>query len=102
MPRRARLNVIGLAVLLAGLGIGGLIYSQGGTDDDDDVLAAQNQSKAYDQAVQRNIGAAGLLMDRWTQTLGKFTQPRPLAVTLILVSGVAAGGCFVAAARHRD
>ncbi len=103
VPRRTRLNILGAVVLLIGLGIGGFIYwhsLQG--DSDDDVLAAQDQSKAYDQAVQRNIGATGLLMDRWTQNLSGLARPRPLAVALIVVSGVTAGGLFVAASRAKD
>ena len=102
---RTRLNLTGFVVLLVGLSIGGWIYRHGLQDDaqaDDDVLAMQDQSKAYDQAVQRNIGATGLLMARGTETLEKLTRPKPLAFLLMTVSGLAAGGFFVAAARRRD
>ncbi len=100
--RRVRLNALGVLVLAVGLSVGGLVYWYNNAESDDDVLAAQDQSKAYDQAMQRNIGAVGLLMDRWTQTLEKFTRPRPLAIMLMLATGATAGGCFVAAARRRD
>ncbi len=105
LRQRTRLNLLGILVLSAGLGIGGLLYRQSLRNDaeaDDDVLAMQEQSNAYDQAVQRNVGATGLLMAHATQTLEKLTRPKPLAIVLVVVSGLAAGGCFRAASRRRD
>ena len=101
---RTRLNVLGTVVLLIGLVSGSLLYRSSLQDDaqtDEDVLAMQDQSKAYDQAVQRNVGATGLLMAHGTQTLEKLTRPRPLAIVLVTISGVAAGGFFLAASRRR-
>ncbi len=105
MSRATRLYLTGVCVLLAGFGIGGTVLWQHPPDDaetDDDVLAMQYQSKAYDQAVQRNVGATGLLMSQVSHALGKFAQPRPLALALMCVCGATTVGFFVAAARRGD
>ena len=103
MSPATRLYLIGVLVLLAGLSIGGVILWQHPPDDaetDDDVLAMQYQSKAYDQAVQRNVGATGLLMSQVAHALEEFARPRPLAITLMCVCGATTVGFFVAAARR--
>ena len=103
--RRTRLNVIGTAVLIVGLGIAGLLYRSSLQNDDQtdaDIFLAQEQFKGYDQAVQRNIGATGLLMVHATQTLENLARPRPLAMLVMTVTGVVAGGFFLAASRRRD
>ena len=105
MSPSTRLYLTGVLVLLAGLSIGGVILWQHPPDDaetDDDVLAMQYQSKSYQQAVQRNVGATGLLAAQMSQALEKFAQPRPLAITLMCVCGVTTVGFFVAAARRVD
>ena len=103
--RRARLNALGIIVLLVGVGIGDLVYWLAGTDDaptDDDVLAEQEQSKAYQADVERNVGPVGALMARWSDALAGLGQPKPLAITIMIVSCAAAGGCFWVAARQPD
>ena len=103
--RRTRLNVLGIVVLVVGLSIGGLLYRNSLQDDvqtDADILLAQEQFKGYDQAVQRNIGATGLLAVHATETLENLAKPRPLAILLMMACGVTAGCFFQAAARQRD
>ena len=103
--RRKRRNALGIVVLVAGLSAGGLLYRSSLPDDaqtDADVLLAQEQYKGYDQAVQRNIGATGLLMVHASETLENLGRLRPLAILLMAVSGVVAGGFFLAASRRRD
>ena len=103
--RRARLNALGIIVLLVGVGSGDLIYFLAGPDDtptDDAVLAEQEQSKAYQREVERNVGAFGALMAQWSDALAELGKPRPLAVTIMIVSCAAAGGCFWVASRQPD
>ena len=102
--RRTRLNVLGIVVLLAGFSVGAFLYWHGPQPDaeEDDVLLAQEQTKAYDQAVQRNVGAVGLLMSRWSETISQLGRPGPLAIMIVAVAGVTAGGLFRAASRSRE
>ena len=103
--RRARLNALGIIVLLVGMGIGDLVYWLAGAPDaptDDDVLAVQMESKAYQAAVERNVGTFGALMARWADAFAELGQPRPLAVTIMIVSCATAGGCFWVASRQPD
>ena len=103
--RRARLNALGIIVLLGGVGTGDLIYGFAGEHDapaDGDVLAEQKQSKAYLREVERNVGALGALMAQWSDALAELGQPKPLALTLMAVSCAAAGGCFWVASRQPE
>ncbi len=102
--RRTRLQIFGVVVLLVGLSVGGFIYWHGFRDEsqDDDVLRAQDQSKAYDLAMQRNVGPVGLLMDRWSDKLAQLGQPKPLGIAIVVISGLTAGGFFLAASRRSD
>ncbi len=102
--RRTRLQFLGVVVLLVGLSVGGFIYWHGLRDGsgDDDVLAAQDQSKAYDLAMQRNVGPVGLLMDRWSDKLAQLGRPKPLGIVIMVVSGLTAGGFFLTASRRSD
>ena len=103
--RRARLNSLAIIILLLGLGTGDLIYWRAGTDDaptDDEVLADQEQSKAYQREIERNVGAFGALMARWSDSLAELGQPKPLALTIMIVSCAVAGGCFWVASRQPE
>ena len=103
--RRTRLYVCGIVVMLVGLSIVGLLSRRGFADDtetDDDVLLLQEKSKAYDLQVQRNVGGFGLLMSRWAGDIAQLGRPRPLALTVLIVSGLTTGCCFLAASRQRD
>ena len=101
--RRARLNTLGIIILLVGVGTGDFVYWLSGTHDaptDDGVLAEQEQSKAYQAAVERNVGTFGALMAQWSDALAGLGQPKPLAVTIMIVSCAAAGGCLWVASRQ--
>lgn len=103
--RRANLRTLGIIVLLAGLAAGAFTYWRAGADDattDDEVLFEQEQSKAYQRELERNVGPFGALVARWEANIGELGQPRPLAVTIMVVSCAVAGGCFWAAARQTD
>jgi hypothetical protein len=101
--RRSLLNYIGIFILLAGMGVGEFIYwrsLQGGSGiDDEDPLLSQYDSRVYQRNVQMYVGTFGLIMDQWSRAVAKLEEPRPLAITITVVSMLAAGGCFMVASR---
>jgi hypothetical protein len=103
MSRRSLLNYIGLFILLAGVSVGELIYwrslQSGSGKDEGDPLASQYDSRAYQRQVQMYVGTFGLIMDQWSRTVATLGEPKPLAITITVLSMFAAGGCFVAASR---
>lgn len=103
MSRRSLLNYIGIAILLAGMGVGEFIYwrsLQGSSrNDDEDTFATQYDSRGYERAMQMNVGTFGMIIDQWLRAAGKLKEPRPLAITIAVVSMIAAGGCFLVATR---
>jgi hypothetical protein len=101
--RRLLLNYIGIFILLAGMGVGEFIYwrsSQGGSGTEgEDPLLSQYDSRVYQRNVQMYVGTFGLIMDQWSRAVAKLEEPRPLAITITVVSMLAAGGCFMVASR---
>ncbi len=105
--RRTLLNQIGLVILVAGLGLGGLVYWSAPSDkvgadsysvDEDESLSPED-TRRYSHATELNFGKVGMLVDKGMRTAAKLGEPRPLAVTIIIASILAGGGCFIAAAR---
>jgi hypothetical protein len=103
ISRRSLLNYIGLFILVAGLGVGEFIYwrslQSGSGDNEIDPLSAQYDSRAYQRQVQTYVGTFGLIMDQWSRAIAKIGEPKPLAISISVLSMVAAGGCFIAASR---
>jgi len=101
--RRTLLNYIGIFILLAGTGVGEFIYwrsFQGGSGtDDEDPLLSQYDSRVYQRDVQMYVGTFGLIMDQWSRAAAKLGEPRPLAITITVLSILTAGGCFMVASR---
>jgi hypothetical protein len=101
--RRSLLNYIGIFILLAGMSAGELIYwrslQKGSKAEDQDPLDSQYDSRLYQRDLQRYVGTFGLIMDQWSRTAAKLGEPRPLAITIIVFSILAAGGCFMVALR---
>lgn len=100
---RARLQRAGILILAAGLCVSGLLFWRSlrldSSEDDEGTLREQEQSRAYELEMQKNVGPVGLLMSRWSGTLARLGEPRPLAVETLVVAGLVAGGCFRAASR---
>lgn len=100
ISRRSLLNYIGIGILLAGMAAGEFIYWRGLQENSS---AAEEMSpydsRVYEQDVQRYVGVFGLLMDQWSRALGKLREPKPLGITIIVLSLLAAGACFLAASR---
>jgi len=103
ISRRSLLNYIGIFILLAGMVIGEFIYwrsLQGGSGTDgEDPLLSQYDSRVYQRDVQMYVGTFGLIMDQWSRAAAKLGEPRPLAITITVLSMLAAGGCFMVASR---
>jgi len=102
--RRSLLNYAGIVILLVGMSVGDFIYwrsLQGGDsgNGDEDSLVSPYDSRMYERDVERYVGTFGLIMDQWSRSAAKLAEPRPLAITIIVVSILAAGGCFLVASR---
>ncbi len=103
VSRRSLLNYIGLFILVVGMSVGEFIYwrslQSGSEKDEEDPLASQYDSRAYQRQVQMNVGTFGLIMDQWSRAIAKLGEPKPLAITITVLSMLSAGGCFIAASR---
>ena len=101
--RRSLLNYIGVFILLAGMSAGDFIYwrslQKGSGNEDADPLVSQYDSRVYQRDLQRYVGTFGLIMDQWSRAAAKLGQPKPLAITITVISMLAAGGCFMMASR---
>lgn len=103
ISRRSVLNYIGIGVLLVGMVTAEFIYwrslGRPSQDDDDASLDSPYGSKVYQQDVERYVGTFGLLMDEWSRAAASLGEPKPLAITIVVVSIVVSGGCFLSASR---
>ncbi len=95
--RRVPLQILAVALLLVGLGTGGFLYWHAGRPDpeSEEITRAQEQTRAYELAMQKNVGPVGLMMSQWSDRLG---SPRGVAVEVALAGCLAAGVCFFLAA----
>ncbi len=95
----------GVILLVAGVSIGSFIYWRGlqaEANVEADIYAQQEQTKAYQGSVERNVGATGLLMSQAWDGICSLGRPRPLAILIILTAGATAVGFFVASGRAED
>jgi hypothetical protein len=103
VSRRSLLNYIGLFILLAGMSVGEFIYwrslQSGSERDEADPLVSQYDSRSYQRQVQTYVGTFGLIMDQWSRAISTLREPKPLAITISVLSTLAAGVCFIAASR---
>jgi hypothetical protein len=101
--RRSLLNYIGIFILLAGMGVGEFIYwrslQAGSGIPDEEPLVSQYDSRVYQRDVQMYVGTFGSIIDQWSRAAAKLREPRPLAITVTVLSMLAAGGCFLVASR---
>jgi hypothetical protein len=100
ISRRSLLNYIGIAIIIAGMATGEFIYWRSlGNDSISDDPTSLYESRVYEQTVERTVGVFGLLMDQWSRSFAKLKEPRPQAIAIVVISLVAAGGCFLVASR---
>ena len=103
ISRRSLLNYAAIVILLAGMGTGEFIYwrsiHSGSGAGNVDSSVSPEAARVYELDVQRNVGTFGLIVDQWSQSFAKLGEPGPLAITISILSMLAAGGCFMAASR---
>ena len=93
--QRIRLQQAAVLVLAVGFGVSSFLFWRS-ADGDEATLREQEQSRAYELEMQKNVGPVGLLMSRWSEWLG---SPSGVAVEVMLVAVLAAGACFFLAVR---
>jgi len=99
LSRRALLNYVGLFILIAGMGTAEVIYWRSLHQEAGDFVDSPYDSRVFEQTMERTVGVFGLLMDEWSRGVAKLEEPKPLAITIAVVSMMAAGGCFFVASR---
>ena len=91
----------GAIVLFVGICLAAFIYWSAPAAVDSTVYAdsplAPDDSRRYAHDTQVYFGKTGALADKWTRTISSWSQPKPLAITIVFVSVALAGGCFWAA-----
>lgn len=103
ISRRSLVNYIGVVILILGMATAELTYwrsLQNPAPPDDSELVYD--SKVYEQTMEKTVGIFGVIMDGWSRTAAKLREPRVLAITIGVVSIIAAAGCFLAASRMRE
>jgi len=105
--RRTLLNRFGAVVLFVGICLGAFLYwsappARDGSDTvyDDSTLSPED-TRRYVHDTEVNFGKVGMLVDGWTRAVATLGKPRPLGITIIIVSALVAGGCFLAGAEKR-
>ncbi len=109
-PARKRLflNLLGLGILLGGYCVALLIWQAQNRLDQQQADLASNpaaplsalDSKKDTREMEVTYGKSGVLMESVSEWFTKMTHGRPLAKNIIVLSSLAAIGCFVWAARR--
>jgi len=102
------LNLLGVTILLAGLGIATSIWLDQDRVDRQKSAQATNgaetlspeDSRRYTHDVELYYGETGMLMEKWKRWLQEMTRGKPLADVIGIASLVSAGGLFYLAARR--
>ena len=94
--RRSTLKFCAALILSAGLAVAAFVYPHGtGRSGDDEPGAAEmplslQDSRRESRELEIQTGKLGVLVNRWMEVGKAWTQPKPLAITIALASGVAA------------
>lgn len=100
----ALLQRCGAIILFAGICLAAFIYWSAQPSTDATVYAdsvlAPDDSRRYAHDTQVYFGKTGALADKWTRMIATWGEPKPLAITIIVVSGLLASGCFWVARRE--
>ena len=97
---RALLHRCGAVILFLGICLAAFIYwsappATGSQAVYEDSPLAPEDSRRYAHDTEVNFGKAGVLGDKARRMAGQLGKPKPLAVTVIVVSGLLASGCFL-------
>lgn len=99
-PRhRASLHRCGAIILFVGICLAAFIYwsapaEAGSQAIADDASLAAEDTRRYAHDTEVNLGKVGALAYKGMRHLG---EPKPLAITVVVISGLLAGGCFLLA-----
>jgi len=88
-------------ILFAGICLSAFVYWSAPPATDsaaayDDAPLAPEDSRRYAHDSEVNFGKAGAFGDKGRRMLGHLGEPKPLAITIIVLSAVLAAGCLVA------
>ena len=105
---RSALNWLGLAILLAGLVSAALIWRTSKPDSanpdqeriDPSTPLAPSDSRKQTRQIEIYYGKTGVLAERWREEIERFKSGRALAKLVVVVSLIAAFGCFLLASRQ--
>jgi hypothetical protein len=102
--RSSNLRFLAIVILVIGFGLAALIYphrspsaGDGSTDGDPangDAPLSLQDSRRDSRELEIYNGKLGVLVDKWVGIGHAWMQPKPLAITIALVSGIAAFGVF--------
>lgn len=105
------LNLLGLAILLAGYSAAALVWraqdridqaNAGDQTGNDAASLSPLDSRKDTRQLEVYYGKTGLLMEGWTEWAESLTHGKPLAKIIIVLSSATAIGCFLAAGRLAD
>lgn len=88
-------------ILFVGICLAAFIYwsappSTGSRSDYEDAPLAPEDSRRYAYDTEMNFGKVGALGDKARRMAAHLSEPKPLAVTIMVVAVLGAGGCFFA------
>jgi hypothetical protein len=90
--RARRLRIIGCIILILGIASAGIVYCLGTRSADlSDDLSMVGYNKPEERQMEILYGKQGELIEDWSNDL---KQPGTQAVIIIIISTLAAGGCF--------
>jgi hypothetical protein len=103
--RSSNLRFLAVAILVIGLCLAAFVYPHrdGSAGDGDlangDAPLSLQDSRRDTRELEVYNGKLGVLVDKWVGLGRAWLQPKPLAITIALASGIAAAGVFALASR---
>jgi hypothetical protein len=107
--RSSNLKFIALLILVAGFGLAAFLYphrsattgdgSMEGDPVNGDAPLSLQDSRRDSRELEVYNGKLGVLVDKWVGIGHAWMQPKPLAITIALASGIVAFGVFTLASR---
>jgi hypothetical protein len=97
---RSLLNYLAIAILILGMATAEFIYWRA-LQNPAPVADLEDpyNSKVYEQTLERTIGAFGVIMDDCDRAFADLKEPRPLAITIAILTAATSSACFLTATR---
>jgi hypothetical protein len=99
---RSRLNTAALAVLVAALALGALVYFLADDTAANAALDEMYGSKTYLRELQRFGGKSSVLFDEFQRWFAGLWQGKALGITIGWLGALVSGGLFFAASRSKE